>query len=177
MIDNEANPAITAAAILALGKYPTDDARGRIEVALRTESFRNRIAAAAIVALGDSGDTALRGQLLRLLKNNQRTIDARSYTQGLKVLAKLWRDADDKTPARSWLETCLADPAGRVRIGAIEALGELGDTQAIALLQSYAEIEGNGRGEKRPKRRLKSSSSKPRSSQAKSANSARRSAT
>ncbi|MGI9456952.1 MAG: M1 family aminopeptidase, partial [Aeoliella sp.] len=142
VIDNDSNPAIVAEAVRAIGKYSQDDARGRIETALGTESFGNQIAAAAVVALGQSGDTALRGRLLNLLKSERQSFDSRDYGNGLEVLAKLWREADDKAPARSWIEQCLRDPARKVRIGAIEALGELGDPQAIAALQAHANREG-----------------------------------
>lgn len=152
---SEANPAIVSSAVRALGKFRADDARAEIEKALETESFGNEIAGAAIEALADSGDDALRGKLLNVLKSQRQDFGDRDYSQGLEALAKLWRDADDQAPARSWIEQCLRDPSRRVRSGAVEALGELGDPRAIAALQSFAEREGRGRDATSAKRAIK----------------------
>jgi len=145
IVNNEANPAIVSVAVRALGKFRADDARAEIEKALDTESFGNEIAGAAIEALADSGDEALRGKLLNVLKSQRNDFGDRDYSQGLGALAKLWREADDQAPARSWIEDCLRDPSRRVRSGAVAALGELGDPRAIASLRSFADREGRGR--------------------------------
>ena len=145
VVDNEANPAIVATAIRALSKYPAHEVSGRLEAALQRESFGNEIASAAVNALGDTGDVAMRGKLLRMVKADRQKFSDRDYAEALQVLAKLWRDADDKQPARVMLETSLRDPARRVRSGAIQALGELGDPQVVAALESFAEREGTGR--------------------------------
>src|SRR5690606_3643410 len=79
------------------------------------------------------------------LKGKRRDFNSRTYAEALEVLAKLWRDADDKSPARTWIEDCLQDPARRIRFGAVTALGELGDTSAIPALESYVDAEGDGR--------------------------------
>jgi aminopeptidase N len=145
VVDDEPNPAIVATAVRALSKYAADEARGRVEAALDRPSFGNEIAGAAIEALGNSGDTELRGRLLNTLKADRHEFSDRDYAKGLTVLAKLWSDADDKAPVRAYLEQCLRDPARRVRGGAIDALGELGDPQAVPALESFAEREGRGR--------------------------------
>ena len=145
VVDNEANPAIVATAVRALGKHSAPDARRRIESALDRPSFGNEIAGAAVNALGDSGDPALRGKLLSVLQRDRQDFSDRDYAQGLQVLAKLWRDTDDQQTVRAFLEQCLRDPARRVRSGAIDALGELGDPQAIPALESFASREGRGR--------------------------------
>ncbi len=145
VVDNEPNPAIVATAVRALSKYSADDARSRVEAALDRSSFGNEIAGAAVDALGRSGDTALRTKLLNQLKADRQKFSDRDYAEGLAVVAKLWREADDKAPVRAHLEQCLRDPARRVRAGAIAALGELGDPQAIPALESYADREGTGR--------------------------------
>ena len=145
VIDDEPNPAIVAIAVRALGKYPADQVRSRLEASLDRESFGNTIAAAAVKALGDTGDAALRGKLLRLLQSDRHDFSDRDYAEALKVMAQLWSDADDKQPPRAMLEACLRDPSRRVRSGAIDALGELGDPQAVAALQTFADREGTGR--------------------------------
>ena len=144
---SEPNPEVAAEAVSALGKFPKEDARRQIDAALATDSFANVIKLAAIDALGDSGDAEFRGKLLNLLKSSRNEFDSRQYAKALRVMAGLWRDADDKTPARTWIEQCLQDPAAGVRRGALNALGELGDPGAIALLQTYSDAEGSGRNQ------------------------------
>lgn len=145
VVDNESNPAIVAVAVRALSKYSADEARSRIESAMERESFGNRIASAAITALGETGDSQLRGKVLSTVAADRHKFSDRDYAKALEVLAKLWQDADDKQPVRALLEESLRDPARRVRVGAITALGELGDPQAILALQSFADREGRGR--------------------------------
>lgn len=145
VLDSESNPAIVAVAVRALSKYSVDEARAYIESAIERESFGNRIASAAITALGETGDTQLRGKVLSILAADRNKFSDRDYAEALEVLAKLWQNADDKQPVRALLEDSLRDPARRVRVGAMEALGELGDPQAILALRSFADREGQGR--------------------------------
>ena len=145
VVENQPNPAVVAAAVKSLGKFPAEEVRRTIQQALATESFGDEIAAAAAIALGQSGDVELRTTMLNLLKSKRREFDSRRYAEALEVLAKLWREADDKSPARSWIEDCLQDQARRIRSGAIAALGELNDPQAIAALQSFVDSEASGR--------------------------------
>src|SRR5690606_28768972 len=84
---DEENPAIVAAAVKALGKFPADEVRGTLEEALETESFGDLVAAAAAEALGMSGDTQLRGKMLNVLKGKQREFDSRSFASSMLVLA------------------------------------------------------------------------------------------
>lgn len=145
VVAEEANPAIVATALRSLSKYPADDVRNLIVESMDRDSFNNRIAAAAIQSLGQTGDVQLRGKVLSKLKADRQEFTDRDYASALETLAKLWKDADDKEPVRVMLVECLRDPARRVRVGAIEGLGALGDPQAIPALQTFADREGNGR--------------------------------
>lgn len=155
VVADEANPAIVATALKSLSKYPADDVRSLIVESMDRECFNNRIAAAAIEALGQTGDSQLRGKVLNTLKADRHDFTDRDYASALEVLAKLWKDADDKEPVRVMLVECLQDPARKVRVGAIEGLGALGDPQAIPALQTFAEREGRGRDQNAAKDAVK----------------------
>ncbi|QDU58529.1 PBS lyase HEAT-like repeat protein [Aeoliella mucimassa] len=145
VVENESNTAIVATAVRGLGKYPADDVQNTLILALDRPSFENKIAMAAIGALGASGDVSLRGKVLAVLQRDRQKFGDRDYGRALQVLAKLWKEADDKQPVRDMLEDALQDPSRKARQGAIEALGELGDRTAVAALRSYADREGEGR--------------------------------
>ena len=145
VVDKEANPAIVATAVRSLGKYASDDVQASLITALDRPSFENEIAMAAIHALGETNDESLRGKVLAILQRDRHEFGDRSYGRALSVMAKLWKNADDKQPARAMLETALHDPSRKVRSGAIEALGELGDPRAVGALRSFADREGLGR--------------------------------
>jgi aminopeptidase N len=145
VVANEKNPAIVAVAIRGMAKYPAEDVRRQIEAAMERDSFNNIIASAAIKALGETGDAELRGKVLRALQQDRQQFVDRDYAEALSVLAKLWKESDDKDQVRVLLETSLQDPARRVRVGAIEALGELGDPQSIPALTTFVSREGIGR--------------------------------
>ncbi|MEQ8846364.1 M1 family aminopeptidase [Botrimarina sp.] len=132
------NPGVRAAALRGLAKYPAEEAADAITAAMRSETLNNDLAIAAVQAAGRRRDPALRGPLLDVLADRRFELPGRAYGEALPALARLWRGADDTAPARELLCDALADPALSVRLGAIEALGLLGDRQAAALLEDLA---------------------------------------
>lgn len=145
VLETEQNPEIVGTALRALSKFSSDDTGRTLEAALDRESFGNRIAAAAIDALGDTGDESLRGKLLNKLNSDRHDFSDRDYGKALVVVAELWSEADDRQPVRDLLQQSLKDPARQVRTGAIKALGALGDATAVPALESYADRQGEGR--------------------------------
>ncbi len=145
VVSTEKNPLIVAAALQGLGKYSGDEIQETIEAAMARESFGNVIATAAIRAAGDMAAVNMRERVLRTVKNNLRDYADRDGAVAFDVIAKLWKEADDKTPAREFLQECVTDESRRLRTEAIRALGTLGDSRALPSLQAVSDGEGMGR--------------------------------
>ncbi len=145
VVDAEQNPLIVAAALRGLGKYGGDAVQEKLEQAMGRESFGNVISTAAIQAAGDMVAEEVRQRVLRTVKANVRGYADRDGSLALDAIGTLWKEADDKTPARVFLQECLNDESRRLRSAAIRALGTLGDSQALPSLQAVADGEGMGR--------------------------------
>lgn len=143
VVENEKNPEIVAEAVEALGKFTEPQATAAVRTAVDRKSFRNEIALAAIETLTDLGDESQREPLFQLLKDRQGDFTARGFSGALPGVAELWRDAKqtEKKPMREWLETLLQHPSRRIKGGAIDALGELGDPRSLPMLQSFADAK------------------------------------
>lgn len=144
---NDPNPGVRGAALRGLAKYPTKEAAETLAAALESDTFNNDLAVAAIRATGRRRDPALREPLLAALEDRRFDLPGQEYRPGpsrdplLNALARVWRDAEDKSPARELLAERLTDPSEAVRLGAIEALGLLGDSRAAAVLE---DLSGQG---------------------------------
>lgn len=137
---NEANPDIRGLALKALAKYPT--ASEAIREGLGAESFQNHLALAAATAAGKSFDPELAEPLLEMLRSRRFDLPSRRLGDALKPMARVWREAEDQAPAREFLVELLSDPHVSVQMGAIEALGELGDRRVTPLLAALAGDNG-----------------------------------
>lgn len=151
----EANPDVRAAALRGLAKYGGDGSAGALIDALRGDSYQNQLAVAAAKAIGRRRDPSLGPALLETLRQRRYELPGRGFGETLVALGRTWRDADDTGPPREFLAECLADPAIRVRLGAIEALGELGDPRAKSILEDLSRTAGKeGPGAKAALKRL-----------------------
>ncbi|MEM8864919.1 MAG: M1 family aminopeptidase [Planctomycetota bacterium] len=137
--NEEANPAVAATAISGLGKFDEAAVADSLKAALAANSLKDEETLAAMDAIGDLNATSLRGRLIEVLRDRRGDLGGRGYAEGLPVVAKLWHEADDQTPAYQLLTESLNDPSPSVRKAAAEALGELGDLRAAPLLRSLAE--------------------------------------
>lgn len=140
VVRQERNPAIGAAAIRALGGYRDADAKQVVAEMLRSNSFRNELAEAAIDALGRMEDPSQRVALMNALNERSDDLTSRGLGEGLKTLAKISRGLNTEDPGRPEVERFLRgyveSPKWPIRLAAIESLGVLGDTRSVGLLES-----------------------------------------
>jgi len=134
----EPNPGIRAVAIQGLAKYHDPAAREAILDALRSDSFRQEVAEAAMDAIAASQDETLLAPLVRLIQAEPERFPSRVLATALGTAGRLGSLRDDKTAVREFLEGWLHDARPPVRLAAISALGDLGDRRAEAVLAGYA---------------------------------------
>jgi aminopeptidase N len=137
-LDSEKNPAILAAAIRNLACYASPETRQLLLQFLESNSYRNEVADAAIAAMRSQDDPAFLPTLLEALSKREADFTSSGFGQGLETLAYLARSEEKKDPARQFLLRHLNDKKRTVQLAAINALGTLGDTKAVAALQTFA---------------------------------------
>src|SRR5262249_8058221 len=105
---------------------------------LNSESYHNELAVAAIGGIRSQDDPVYIAPLLENLSKHQDVYTSRGYAQGLSTVAYLARNEEKKDAVRKFLVDHVNDKKKTVQRAAINALGALGDAQAIAVLQTFA---------------------------------------
>jgi len=139
VVREEKNPDIVTTALRDLGGYARPELNEVLLKSLKSDSFRNRVADSAIAAMRLQDDTAYIQPLLETLRTREEAFTSYGFSQGLDTLAYLDRHEDKKEAVRQFLMQQLANPKRTVQIGAINALGTLGDPKAIAALEKFAQ--------------------------------------
>lgn len=134
----EKNPAIQAAAIKGLGRFHGDASKQEIVKYLKSNSFQNELAVAAISAIGQQNDPSFKDPLLMTLKQDESQFSARDFGRGLETLAHVSRFEDSKDEVRDFLASYVNHPKSTVRSAAIGALGTLGDPKSISVLEAFS---------------------------------------
>ena len=137
-LTNEHNPDILAEAISILSAYAGPDTRETLLRFLNSESFHNTLADAAIRAMRAQDDPAFVTPLLENLEKREAAFTTWGFTEGLATLAHLARNQENKDQVREFLLRRTSHKKGRIERTAIRALGTLGDTKAIAVVEAYA---------------------------------------
>jgi aminopeptidase N len=136
-IEGETNPDVQADLIRALGAYPVEEVRETLMEYLRSSSYGQVLAEAAMEAIRGQHHPAYLEALLETLKGREREFTTSGFAGGLEVLATIAADEDDKTVYREFLLGRLDHPKRSVQMGAIGALGTLGDPKAVAALRTF----------------------------------------
>jgi aminopeptidase N len=139
VLKDEANPAIQAVAIGALGRFHGEESKQQLVRFLESESFRNELAAAAISAIGKLNDSEMTEPLLSALKERQEEFSARSLGRGLTTLARTANSLDDKDDVFEFICSFTDHPKSTVRTSALGALGKLADDRAISVIESFTQ--------------------------------------
>ena len=134
----ETNPAIRAVAIHGLAKYQDPVAREAILDALRSDSFRQEVAEAAMDAIASHQDESLLQPLVRLVQSKPDAFPSKALGTALRTAGRLGRLRDDRSSVREFIASYLLDARTPVKLAAIAALGDLGDRKAEALLEGFA---------------------------------------
>jgi len=137
-LQGEKNPAIRGSAIRALTGFGDPGAAGLIRKALGSTSYRHQLADAAVSALRTQDDPREINALLEALHKDAGKFTSRGYGQALRALAYLSRNEENKSTVRKFLTERCSHPTPRVKQAALEALGDLGDPKAIAVLEKFA---------------------------------------
>ncbi len=139
IVKSEVNPAIAAAALSSLAKFQTPEVAKLIRHSLRSESFGNDVAVAAINALRKQADSANTDELLAVIRDRKKDFSQRGMAAALETLATLAHGLDNKDAVREYLHDIVADSQSPARSAAISALGTLGDEKSLALLEDLSE--------------------------------------
>ena len=134
----EKNPAVRASVIRALAGFGDPGANGLIRKALASSSYRHELGDAAVTALRTLDDPANLNLLLEALREDSKKFSSRGYGSGMKALAYLARNEEDKGKVRRFLLGRVSHLNPRIRLAAIDSLGQLGDPKAIAALEKFA---------------------------------------
>jgi len=139
ILEREQNPDILAEAIRGLAVYGAPDIRATLSRYLGSTSFRNVLAEAALRALRTLDDPAAIPAVLEVLDRREPEFTSNGFASGLGTLAHLARHEDDKGPVREFLLRRVNHPKLRVQLAALRALGDLGDPQALPVLETFAQ--------------------------------------
>jgi aminopeptidase N len=138
ILNEERNPDIQAAAIRALGRFQGDETRSRLIGFLQSESFGNVLAVAAMSAIRQHNDSSYNATLMRVLVEREGQFSSRDFGQGLETLGRVARTLQEKDEVRDFLLKYIHHPMTRVRTSAISALGSLGDSTVVSILESFS---------------------------------------
>ncbi len=138
ILKTEKNPGIQVTAIHNLGPFSTPEVKTVLLHYLHTESYRNRLADAAIAAMRTQDDPAYLAPLREVLSQHEDRFLSREFANALDTLAYLARKEEKKESVREFIAGHLTSSKDRVKQGAITALGTLEDPKAIGLLDTFA---------------------------------------
>ena len=152
---NEKNPAILEVAIRNLGLYQHKSTRRLVLKYLKSVSFCNELASAAIEAIRMLDEPLFIEPLQRVLDEREMDFRSWAFTRGLNTLAHISRNEDDKTKVRNFIADYVNHPKNRIQAGAIGALGTLGDPKAIPIIETFSNDEPDDYIERSAERALK----------------------
>ena len=154
VLETERNPEIVAAAIRNLGKYQMGGDGDLLIQYLKSDSHRSCLARAALQAMRMLHDPEYIEPLKETARDRHGSWPTWLFTAALDGLAHLSRDLDDKTTVREFLVGYASHPHRNVQVGAINALGTLGDPKAIPVVQTFLGEEPYDRIERAAKSAL-----------------------
>ena len=141
ILEKEKNPAILASAIRGLGKHHGPQTHQALIRFLKSESFRNELAVAAMSAIRQLDDDTLQPAVFKALRQNASGFRTRDYGRGLETLAHTSRRQKDRVEVRNFLTQHLDHPKVSIQAAAIQSLGMLGDPKSMTVLESLSKSE------------------------------------
>jgi len=137
-VDAEKNPAIIATEIRDLAGYEKNEVRPLLLKYLDSQSFMNELADAAIGAIRLQDDPAYVSPLLETLGKREPDFTSGAFARGLGTLAYLARNEEKKQTVREFLVRYVNHKKRAIRLASLSALGTLGDSEAIVVLNKFA---------------------------------------
>ncbi|MCA9235198.1 MAG: HEAT repeat domain-containing protein [Planctomycetales bacterium] len=135
---NDANPALVASAIRALGKHGGPEVHAAIRTALASETFGNEPVGAAFQAIERLHDPALQADVIATLTARRDELRPAELELGLRALAAISDDDAHRDAAFDLLASYLTHPRDQLKRLAVDSLGQLGDERARAILEPLA---------------------------------------
>ncbi len=138
MLAAEKNPEVLAAGLRGVGKYHAEPAlRDLLLENLKSNSFHEIRAVAALVAIRLLDDPAYIKPVMTTLKDREREFTTHGFTAGLDALAYVARNEDDKSTVRDFIAAYVNHKKEGLQTGALKALGALKDPSAIGIIDSF----------------------------------------
>jgi aminopeptidase N len=137
VLRKEKNPAILAEAIRNLGLYHDKGTRRLLVRYLKSRSYRNTVADAAVRAIRMLDEPLFITPLRRTLSEREQQFTSAGFSAALDTLAHISRNQDNKTEMRNFLAGYISHPKRRIQAGAIRALGTLGDPKAAPIVETF----------------------------------------
>lgn len=138
ILDHEKNPEIVATALRGLAPYPGGGVRETLLKYLETDSYRDRLTGAAIHAMKAQDDPSYIEPLLHRLDGHGNGLNTHTIAQGIDAVAYLARNEMQRDAVREFLVGRVNDRRDRVKWAALTALGTLGDSKALPVLETFA---------------------------------------
>jgi HEAT repeat protein len=139
LLPEERHPDLQAQILRALGAWHKPEVRDLVLRHLRSESFRQVLAEAAMNAMRAQDDPVYLAPLHEELQKRESVFPTGVQARGLENLAWLARNETNKDTVRESLTARVSHPRPAVRRAAVSALGTLGDPKAIAVLEKLTE--------------------------------------
>ena len=155
ILNREKNPEILYRAIRNLGQYHHKDTRRLLMDYLKSRSYRNKLAVGAVQAIRMLDEPFFISLLQRTLGEREQQFTSWDFARGLDTLAHISRNEDDKAKVRNFLAGYVNNPKKTIQTGAIRALGTLGDTKAIPIVETFSGDDAGDRLERSAKNALK----------------------
>src|SRR5882724_4052568 len=137
-LDAEKNPAIVSTEIHDLAGYEKTEVRSLLLKFLDSQSFMNELADAAIGAIRLQDDPSYISPLLETLGKREPDFTSGGFARGLGTLAYLARNEEKKQAVRDFLIRYVNHKKRGIRLASLSALGTLGDSEAIVVLNKFA---------------------------------------
>lgn len=132
------NSAVISSAIFAIGVYNKPEAKEVLLKFLDSDSYKSRLAGAAIYAMRTQADTSFVQPIEETLKKKRSEFSVSTIGTALDAVAYLSRNEKNRESARNYIAEYLHDKKVSVQSSAIRALGTLEDPAAIPLLEAFS---------------------------------------
>jgi aminopeptidase N len=141
ILEKEKNPEIVGAALRSMAGYGKPEVRTAILKQLGSKSYRNQLAGDAVSAARLQDDPGYLQPLIQTLRSRESEFSSWGFGQGLSAVAYLARNEDNKDTVREFLLQYVNSQKRAVQGAALQGLGTLGDTKAIAAVEKFATAE------------------------------------
>jgi len=133
------NPDLQVAALQTLAMWNDKACREAVLRCLHSDSFRDTLAQGALGVIREWNDPTLVRPLLDWIRKRTPFQEVNTEAQAIRVLASIGAQLADRTPVRQFLLDHLNDSRPKIRQAVVQALGTLGDPDALPILRRLAQ--------------------------------------